>query len=190
MDREERLLAYMQDKLDAADRAAFEVEITADPALAAEVAALKAVRQEFDAETVAGARAAGWERLSAAIASQRPVATNDNRPYRLSLWQAAAAAVVAVLMWQVAAVPLLQEDPATYRTVTETVAGPGLQVIFAEDAPAGEIAAVLREVGGTVTDGPSALGIWRVSFSDAEGRDAAMAALSARTDIIESVFVE
>ena len=98
--------------------------------------------------------------------------------------------MVAVLMWQVAAVPLLQEDPATYRTVTETVAGPGLQVIFAEDAPAGEIAAVLREVGGTVTDGPSALGIWRVSFSDAEDRDAAMAALSARTDIIESVFLE
>ncbi len=190
MDREDRLLAYMQDKLDPADRAAFEAEIASDSALAAEVAALKAVRQEFGSKTVPGERAAGWQRLSAAIAAQQPLATNDNRPVRLSLWQAAAAAVVAVVMWQVAAVPLLQDEPETYRTVTETVAGPGLQVVFAEDATAGEITAVLREVGGTVTDGPSALGIWRVSFEDAEDRDAAMAALSARTDIIETVFSE
>lgn len=190
MDREDRLLAYMQDKLDATDRTAFEAEIATDPALAAEVAALEGVRQVFGTETVPGQRAAGWERLSAAIAAGQPAASNDNRPHRLSLWQAAAVAAVAVLMWQVGMVPLLTEDPASYRTVTETPAGPGLQVIFAEVAPAGEIAALLREVGGTVTDGPGALGIWHVSFEDAEHRDAALTALTARTDIIERAFAE
>lgn len=190
MDREDRLLAYMQGRLDATDRAAFESEIATDPALAAEVATLDGARQAFAAETGAGDRDAAWQRLSAAIASRQPVATNDNRPVRLSLWQAAAVAAVAVLTWQVAAVPLFQQDPATYRTVTETSAGPGLQVIFAEDAPAGEIAAILREVGGTVTDGPGALGIWRVSFADTQARDAAMTALAARTDIIERVLAE
>ena len=189
MDRDDRLTAYLQGRLDPEARAAFEREVQADPALAAEVAALRDARARFaeEAEAAADRREAGWRRLSAAIAPAAPAAANENRPLRLSLVQAAAVALVAVGLWQVAAVPLLSPDDAAYRTVSEAPDAISLQIVFRADAPLGEVADLLRRLGGTVQDGPGALGVWRVAFADAQARDDAAAALADQSDLVEMV---
>ena len=93
-----------------------------------------------------------------------------------------------MLVWQLAAVPLLTRpgEEAGYAPVSEAPAGFTLDVAFAPDAPEGAIRELLRSVGGRVSDGPSAIGLWQLSFPSAEARDAAMEALAA-APIVESV---
>ncbi|MEO1687651.1 MAG: hypothetical protein AAFU61_07080 [Pseudomonadota bacterium] len=90
MDRDERLIAYLQGRLDAEARAAVEREAAADPALAAEIAALASARARFaqDAEAAGARREAGWRRLSAALALEtqapRPLASRPQAPTPLA----------------------------------------------------------------------------------------------------------
>ncbi|MCR9089334.1 MAG: hypothetical protein NXH97_21655 [Rhodobacteraceae bacterium] len=190
MDREDRLLAYLQNRLPAEEREEFEAEMAANRGLAAEVAALRAVRAELAAEDGLSRPDAGWARLSAALDAESEPA-NLNRPVRLSLWQAAGLVVAAVMLWQIAIVPNLT-DPgdAEYQTVTEDRTGPVLQVIFDADASMGEISALLRSHDGTILDGPSALGLYRIAFPDAARRTAASAALADRPDLVDTVTSE
>ncbi len=189
MDREERLIAYMQDRLSLPERDAFEAELQTDPALAAEVDVLRAVRTELAHEHEPGDAAAGWSRLSAAIDAGQPAVANENRPPRLSLWQAAAVVAAAVFLWEAAVAPSLGFlEQRGYETVSEGATSPVLQVIFKEAAPVGEIAAVLQELEGNFADGPSALGVYRLSFADSNRRDAARDMLAARKDLVEVVL--
>lgn len=192
MDREERITAYMQDRLDAEARRSFELEMSGDAGLAAEVATLRAVRREFASEDVGADAGAGWDRLSASIDRvEMNVPTPANAPGapRFAIWQVAAMIVAAVMVWEVAVSPQLEtSDPTRYQTVSEAASGPVLQVVFKADAPIGEIAALLQDVGGTIKDGPSAVGLYRVGFGDAASAEAALATLSTRTDLIETVL--
>lgn len=191
MDREDRLLAYLQNRLPADDVQRFEAEIAADQGLAAEVAALRAVRAELADQDKAQDPDAGWTRLSAALDKESDQPANLNRPIKLSLLQAAGLVFASVLLWQFAVVPNL-EDPVGpgYETVSEAPAGPVLQVIFQGDASIGEISALLRAHDGTVLDGPSALGLYRIEFPDPAQREAASTALADRPDLAVSVTTE
>jgi len=60
-------------------------------------------------------------------------------------------------------------------------------VKFTADATIAEVSELLSSLGGTISDGPSALGLMRLSFPDLATRDAALAALSGRSDLIELV---
>lgn len=188
MDRDERVLAYLQDRLAPDARASFERQIGDDPGLGAEIAMLRSARQVFAEEVPVGNRSAGWDRLSAAIDADRPAAANTNRPVLRALAQAAAVAVIAVALWQVAVVPRLGGLGVEYRTVTEAAEGPRLQVSFAGDATMADVAELLNEVGAIIVDGPGARGIYRLSFTDDAGLQAAVERLQARPDLVDGVF--
>jgi len=190
VDSDDRLIAYLQGRLDEAERAAFEREMRSDPTLAAEAAALRGARERFAQEerSAEARRGAAWERFQGALPIRTPSAANDDRPFRLSLAQAAAVVVLAIGLWQFAVAPMLTGDQAAFVTVSDDAEGPTLQVVFRPDASLGEVSALLREIGGDVSSGPGALGVWRLEFEDADALDAAAQVLANRPGLVETVL--
>lgn len=187
MDRDDKVLDYLQDRMGPEDRAGFEREMDSDPSLAAEVAMLTGARRAMAEETLPdGASEAGWARLSEAIAEdQATPPANTNRP--LAWAQAAAIAAAAIAVWQFAVVPRFQGAEPGLVPASDTIEGPALRAAFAADAPLSEVTALLREVGATVIDGPSAVGLYTLAFRDAGARDSAEAALTDRPDLVTAV---
>ncbi|MCV3272743.1 anti-sigma factor [Roseobacter sinensis] len=186
MDRDQNILDYLQDRLTAADREAFEAAMAQDGSLAAEVSVMRSVRAQLAAAPKHESADAVWQRLSAEMES-RPPAANDDRPPWQQLLKYAAVAVLAVAAWQVTIVPRMGEAPGGFRTASEQPAAFTFQVKFVESATLGEIAAVLGPLGGTITDGPSALGLVRLSFAEAGLRDEALKALEGQVELVEFV---
>jgi anti-sigma-K factor RskA len=186
---DETVIAYVRGRLTAEEARRVEAASAARPELAAEIALMRGIVGTFDTEARAPAPGElGWARLSRAIdAEPRRVAAPAPRARR-PLWPLAASAAAAVLVWQLAAVPLLTRpgEEAAYAPVSEAPAGFTLDVTFAPEAAEGSIRELLRSVGGRVSDGPSAIGLWQLSFPSAEARDAAIEILAA-APIVESV---
>ena len=185
MDRDDRMLAFLQGRMDAQESEEFEAEMARDRSLSAEVSAMRNVRSAFSDESFASQRQQGWARLSEALESEaRPVA-NDNRPIRFSLWQVAATVAGAVLLWQATVAPILTPDGGDgYVPVSETVQGPVLQVAFTADASIGAVSDLVVAAGGTIVSGPGSIGVYQIAFPDEAARDAARLAFQERTDLI------
>jgi anti-sigma-K factor RskA len=188
-DDDAMLTAYVRGRLPEAEAARIAGEAAARPELAADIALMRGIVSAFDDEAREAAPGElGWARLSRALDAEPSRAAAPARTRR-SLWPLAASAAAAVLIWQVAAVPLLTRpggEPG-YAPVSEApAAGFALDVAFAPAANEAAIRALLQDVDARVSDGPSAIGLWTLSFRDAGARDAALAALEA-APIVESV---
>jgi anti-sigma factor RsiW len=185
---EDRLIAYVRGRLTPEEAAQVEAEAAARPELAAEIALTRGIIAAFEEDERAPVPGElGWARLSRALdAEPRQVAAPA--PARRPLWPLAATAAAAVLVWQLAAVPLITGpgEPVGYAPVSETPAGATLQVAFVPDAPEAAIRELLRGLDARISDGPSAIGLWQLSFPTPEARDAAMETLAA-APIVESV---
>ncbi|GAB5468137.1 MAG: hypothetical protein Kilf2KO_11670 [Rhodospirillales bacterium] len=184
MDRDDEILDYLQNRLAPADRAQFEKAMANDRSLAAEVGLMRSVRAELKARPVHEDADAVWDRLSAAI-DPAPQTANDNRRPWLQVLRYAAVAVVAVAAWQLAIVPRISVDPDGFQVASERSVGFVLQVKFVDSAAIGEIAELLRPLNGTITDGPTALGLVRVSFADEKMQQEALDLLASRSDLVE-----
>ena len=186
MDEDDRILAYLQNRLEAGERGDFEAEMSARPELAAQVAVLRAAAAELGARPVPeGAQAAGWERLSAAIEAERqPVAANSNRG--IALLKVASIVAATIVFWQFAVVPQL---PGTggFVPASVTAEGPALRLAFAGDAPLSEITAILQQANATFTDGPGALGLYTVSFPTEAEREAAEDLFAERPELVTMI---
>lgn len=90
MSREERLIAYVDGELSAADRAAFEAELAADPSLAAQLEQQRRLRERIAAAYAPVLDEPAPERLVAAA-----LAANDRGGFRPMHWAAMAASLVA-----------------------------------------------------------------------------------------------
>jgi anti-sigma-K factor RskA len=187
-DRTETLIAYVRGRLPAEEAERLRREAEEAPSLAAEIAVLRGVAVAVDAEgREATPGELGWARLSRALDGETQ---GRQRQSRRPLWQLAAAAGVAVVLWQVVAVPLLGPEEQGYQPVAgQPGAAFGAQVAFDPDATEGEIRALLREIGAGVSGGPSAIGLWRLGFADADAREAGIERLRAAA-IVESVQAE
>ena len=76
---------------------------------------------------------------------------------------------------------------ARYAPVSEQpAAGSTVSVAFVPTASEAAIRVLLAEVGARISDGPSAIGLWQLSFADDAARDAGLLRLQA-ADIVESV---
>lgn len=189
---DDKIRAYVFGHMTASDRAAFEAEMVADQQLAAEVALATGARAAFAAEDAAQqtATANGWKRLERELTPKTPIAANDNRPVWYGWAQTAAAVVVAVGLWQTFAVPqLTQQDATGFVPVTVATDLPTLQVVFADDAEIGDVIALLDRLGGVIVDGPSAIGLFRVSFTDEALRDAALRQLELETALVSDAML-
>ncbi|ABG33450.1 hypothetical protein CEP88_09260 [Roseobacter denitrificans] len=185
MDRDDQILNYVQDRLSPQDRAAFEEAMARDAALSGEVALMQAVRGALAQEPKHDNSDAVWDRLSASM-SPVPQPANMNSSPWAQLARYAAVAAIAVLAWQVV-VPRSSGVPTGFTPATEGAGAFVLQVKFADSATFGDIGALLGPLGGTITDGPTALGLVRVSFADATSLQEAAVALDARSDLVELV---
>lgn len=192
-DTDELVIGFVQGRLSEQERKEFETAMAQDASLAAEVATVAGVNAALSSEKPDEiARARGWKRLSSAIDAEQ---TTQKKPkYRLPVefLRVAAVAAIAVFLWETVPPLLIDRDtPAGYAPVSQqTSGGPALQIIFAGDAPLGAISELLRDVGGEISDGPSAIGLYRVSFTDEAARDTALTVLSARNDLIVTATVE
>jgi hypothetical protein len=189
MDRDDKILSYVQDTMRPQDRVAFDAEIATDASLAAEIAALMGAREVMVPKSGPDVEE-GWAQLSAAIDQTRFRPANENRPVFLSLVQVASVAVASVLLWQVVVTPLIGEADGTYvpASATASATGPELQVTFTDTATFGEVSGLLNALDATIVSGPGALGIYKVTFDSPELRQAAQDALAARSDLIVEVL--
>ena len=109
---EQNILDYLQNRLSAARKDAFEQMMAEDAALAAEVEVMRAVRRELAAGPKLDNAEAVWERVSASIDAQA-VPANDNRSPLKQVLKYAAVVLIAVGAWQVTVVPRISAVPAS-----------------------------------------------------------------------------
>lgn len=190
----ETLMAYVRGGLDTATADAIEAAAARDPKLAADLAVVRGVRSaEADRADDAAATEFGWARLSKAIdASTPPVSRGQQwRETRLGLLQVAACAVAAIAIWQALAVPLLaptSDGSDVYVPATEAPAEQhALKVMFRDAVTEAELRTLLLSVDADVTGGPSAIGLYTLSFESEEARDEAESVLKAATEIVDVV---
>lgn len=89
MDREDKILSYVQGRMPTQGAVEFEEQIAKDSDLKAEVTAMLAVRTAM-ADDHDKVPADGWDRFAALIETNQNKAANDNKPFRFSLGQVAA----------------------------------------------------------------------------------------------------
>ncbi|MEM1396732.1 MAG: hypothetical protein AAGH38_04710 [Pseudomonadota bacterium] len=187
-DDTKRLADLLAGRLSAEEAAEFQERLARDPdadAWARLADGIKAA--EAEGEPSPGEY--GWARLSRSIdADQRPTA--PARAWRIPAWQAAAAVVLGIGLWQAAIVPVLSPDDAapSYTTASGDVEGV-IRVAFVPTATEAELRVLLRDAGAQIVSGPSAIGLYTVAPRDGLSPDELIEALSARPDLVEEVSV-
>lgn len=198
----ETIQAYILGKLDAEQAAQIEAASEGDKELAAELAIWAAAR-DLQVEDAASSDpgAFGWARIERAIDAQSAArSANDNSPsgrpvwFRnvIAPWQAAAAVAAAVLGWQVAVVPAITNPGADEAPAYELASGGEeseftLRIAFTDTATEADLRAVLREVDARIVDGPSAIGLYTLSFADEAAKERAAQILAEQGDIVAEV---
>lgn len=190
MDDSEKIRRFVHEKLSDENRAAFEIELEGSADLRAELALVTAVKTlTGDLQIPENMKDDAWDRLSQTIdAEQRGVPANDNR--RFSLMHVASLAGAIILAWEFIAVPIWSgNDGARFTTASAGEDGSSLRVIFAQGADIFAITTLLRETGGTIVDGPSAIELYRVTFENIEQLEAAQAVFDENSTLLTVVSV-
>jgi len=198
--------AYLRGDLDAEDVVKLEAAAKKDPEIAADIELQRNLRAAAaDDKPVDG----GWDRLQAAIRSEaeRPQAdvptlslvssqeeittvaainaANSNQPSGVNpFWRIAAVALAVVSLGQVALSGMETESASdVYLTVSETGYLPHatLKVGFSEAALLADMTDILTQTNGKVVNGPSALGLYSVTYETPSSCSAAHSKLSHAT---------
>ncbi|WP_262696189.1 hypothetical protein [Kordiimonas aquimaris] len=134
----------------------------------------------------------GWSRLVRDLDQEKqtdtaPIAANDNN----RIWRFATAALAFIALGQATFFTIQdtgQNEQATYETVSETSEGFSLQVTFTPNVTESEIRTLFLKTGANITRGPSALGIYEVTFKDEAGRVSATKIFKEKPEIVLSVY--
>ncbi len=178
----ELLPFYVNGTLDQSERQIVEGALIADSKLRAELSVLQRVRKAVQDDDLGGSPGElGLARLKRDLSRATP-----------SRWLRAAAIAAAFALGAVSSVlttTLLSHDSNGYSQAGAPLVGNQLVVAFRPDATADQIVSVLLSHGAMISDGPSAIGLYRISIP--EGADAATvaAALAAAKGIVESAEV-
>ncbi len=190
---------YVRGRLSDAERRAVEAAAEADPSLAAEIRLFEKIAEQYAADREPGAAdELGWARLARAIdAETSPGETSGAGAGGAKVsrrWRYAAILFGVLALGQPAFQALRgdgEDGDARYVTVSEEVSDThALKVGFVADARAGEIRALLERSRGEIVAGPSALGLYRVSFASAEAKDAALQSYRDEKKIVMTVGEE
>ena len=181
--------AYLRGDLDVGDVAKLEAAAKQDPEIAADIKLQKNLRAAMAEETPAEG---GWNRLQAAMRSETtelqedapalslvssqdeipkaapPHAANSNEPSGVNpFWRIAAVALAVVGLGQVS-LSTMKAEPANdvYLTASEAgyVPNATLKLGFSESALLRDMTGILRATDGRIINGPSALGLYSVTF--------------------------
>lgn len=188
-DIETLLPFYVNGSLDEVETRRVEDAIKENPTLKDEVAFLQKLREgmKAEAETLSPG-AFGLRRLQDSLRAEDPLVRARSKisaEQNFRLWRAAAIAACLALVLQAA---IMRTGPApTYTAAGGHSAKGALSVTFVGTAAEADIRALLTAQGLRIVDGPSALGVYRVTGDDL-GK--AVQDLSARRDIVETVQEE
>ncbi|MCB1395457.1 MAG: hypothetical protein KDJ98_05650 [Rhodobacteraceae bacterium] len=172
-----------------AERAEIDGWLADDALLAAEHAALAAIRADMQAEEIRSPGEFGLARLMRDIGRDGHAMAGPPSPSRTWMWQAAAAIAVVALLGQTL---LMRTDTAEVRSAGFELAGaavaPGALVVgFMPDASEQQIRDLLVGLNLEIVGGPSALGLYRLDAAPGGDLAEAAAALRAASAIVESV---
>lgn len=189
---DEVILAYVDGNLTKEEATALEARAAGEAALAAQIALMRGLRgarerrgpAENDLED-------GWSKLSQAIHRERVPSPSWLQHIRGPKWRGAAialAASVATLGFIGLAMRAAEDRSSSYEMAQSATPGAFLaQITFVPDASEREIRGALLAAKAQITSGPSALGVYQVSFGGAEVRERGVVLLSARKDLVESI---
>lgn len=175
-----RIADFLAGRLTPDAATSFQARLETDAELAAMTALARGVR-DVEAAQDEGPGAFGWARLSRRIDAE---AVTVRQSWRVPLWQAAAAVVLGIGLWQAAVVPTFVGEPGLVTASGDS--DTAVRVAFRPDAPAGEIAEVLRSLQAEIIAGPSAVGLYLVVPTGGGALPDLAEALSTRDDLVES----
>ena len=190
------LTEFAAGRLSPAEAAAIEREASENASTAAEIALQRALKEtiaqsRFESEEAAARSGEfGWARLSRAIDQD---ASHNAETTSLKRWRYAAMIIGAVALGQTATIATQvanRSSQPAYVTVSEERVAPLAKVSFVPTASEQSIRALLRSVNGELTAGPSALGLYDVSFADEAARDAGIVQLENADDIVLTVGLD
>ncbi len=192
-DIQQLLPFYVNGSLEGDEKALVEAALKENPSLQGEVAFLEKLRDEVKAQD--GERSPGefgLKRLQKSMAEDRlkndPIARAESKipKEQNRLWKGVAAAACLMLLLQSAVI--FRSDPGDLTAaggpaMTRT-AGHIIDVTFAPTAREENIRALLLGVEAVIVDGPSALGVYRLSVP--KDPEAALEKLRAHKNLVES----
>jgi len=199
---------YATGRLSEADRRRVELHLQEHPEERAHLAAIEEELAETERLNRALPGPSGMDDILAGIRSEenrRPVARTESGIThllaKLGEWLAdlappvrgaAIAALLVLLAVQAGTIGALLRSPQepefhTAAGDTLTAARPSLLVMFAPDASAAEITALLETIEVRIVDGPRAGGIYGLALAAEADSEAALAALQARSDLVAFV---
>lgn len=185
---------YVSGQLEGADRLLVERAAASDPDVSSEIEFYRSISDAVKtASEDHSPGELGWARLSKAIGEEAQSATpapQAEPSWRGWKYVAAAMAVVAAGQAAVLTLPqaaMVADNGELYVPVSEEVSAFELQVIFQGSATAEQIQIALTEANGSISSGPSAIGLYRVSFKSQDAADAAKASFEANPALIADV---
>lgn len=187
-DASDLLVFLANDTLEGEERQRQERAVDADPRMQAELAALKGVRAEMQAEEVVTSPGEfGLARL------MREVSTNSGQPEhsKPGLWKLVAIAAMVLLAVQVSIQQFATGPDAELANGGPEAAMSGviLTVAFAPTATEQDIRALLLALDLSIVSGPSALGLYTLAARDPQEAARALDRLTAAIGIVESAEV-
>lgn len=182
---------YIQGRLSEKDMARVEDALKADPDLAADFEFQKKISETLKSDKrVSEPGELGWAKLSRALDKESQVEAPPQRQY----WRYAALALAALSLGQgvfITGQLSQKDDEARYVTVSQApVNDPLLTLAFVPTATEQSIRILLKSVDANITAGPSALGLYDISFTSESARQEAMIILQTQTEIVESVSLK
>lgn len=175
---------YVNGTLSQEERQRVETRLRNDPDMAREVELLRATQRSMQSKVHGSPGEFGWRRLQKDIRSQK-VDHSDKRIATNRWWRPALAAAALVILVQGGVLLHLLGEPSTYQPAGGAVAGTVLQVRFQPGASASQIQQLLQEIGGSIVQGPSALGLYRIRLPEGKDADAVVAQLRERSRLID-----
>ncbi|MEO1138218.1 MAG: hypothetical protein AAFW87_02070 [Pseudomonadota bacterium] len=192
-DEIEALLVFLaNDTLEGDERAEVEAAVAADPQLAGELEALKAMRNKMQAEEVVPSPGElGLARLLRDIEAETaapsvPVAANS--PTAPGFWKVAAVVLFGLVVAQTAYFGYTRgpEMELAGGQETSVTADHTIRVAFSSQATESDIRTLLLDLELVIVDGPSAIGLYTLAAIDHAARAQALITLQSRSDIIET----
>ncbi|MBX2833394.1 MAG: hypothetical protein KTR28_00315 [Micavibrio sp.] len=194
-DIHELLPFYVNGSLEGKEKTLVEKAIQDNPSLEKEIKFLKQLRSEVQAQEFENSPGElGLKRLQKAIAEEKlkndPIARAESKISREQNWGWRAAAIAACLLLMLQTIvtfPMLQNSDLTAASGPQIFHADGrvVNVTFAPDAQEENIRNLLLAVDASIVDGPSALGIYKLSIP--KNLDATIEKLRAHKNLIESV---
>ena len=162
-----------------------------DSVLAADIAAFRKIAEAVKEtrDEAFSPSEFGWRRLQRALGETENAPTlhaapaNENAPF----WRYAAALLGVVALGQAVFIAMPTGKPKADQYATAGAATAQIYTVkvrFQDDAEIGDITTLLDVLGGSFVSGPSARGLYQVSFDSDEKRVKALTQLNARQDLV------